>query len=106
MRDTPTARVLILSSYQDKEKVAQLIEHGAAGYLVKQAATNDLVRAIHEVKKGNSFFSPCISKNLLERPRDAQENEPKAKKVDRLTSREAEVLQLIAESYANKQIAD
>jgi DNA-binding NarL/FixJ family response regulator len=106
MRDTPTARVLILSSYHHDENVAQLIEHGAAGYLVKQAATNDLIRAIHEVKKGNSFFSPCISKNLLERCRDSEGNGSEAKKGDHLTSREAEVLQLIAESYANKQIAD
>src|SRR5436305_11058130 len=62
LRDTPRAKVLILSSYNDDEKVAQLIEHGAIGYLVKQAASNELVKAIHEARKGNAFFSPCISK--------------------------------------------
>src|SRR5947209_11538915 len=107
LRDTPNAKVLILSSYTDDEKVAQLIEHGAIGYLVKQAATNDLVKAIREARKGNAFFSPCISKRLLEQCRDSySKGKLVKKKTDHLTSRETEVLQLIAEGYANKQIAD
>src|SRR6266566_3965207 len=48
LRDSPSSRVLVLSSYSDDEKVAQLIEHGAIGFLVKQAASNDLVKAIRE----------------------------------------------------------
>src|SRR2546430_4943803 len=70
LRDVPSAKVLVLSSYSDDDKVAQLIEHGATGYLVKQAATNDLVKAIREARKGNAFFSPCISKRLLDQCRD------------------------------------
>jgi len=107
LRDTPNAKVLILSSYTDDEKVAQLIEHGAIGYLVKQAASCDLVKAIREASKGNAFFSPCISKHLLEQCRDSfTKGEAVRTKADRLTTREAEVLQLIAEGYPNKQIAD
>ena len=107
LRDVPDAKVLVLSSYSDDEKVAQLIEFGAIGYLVKQAATNDLVKAIREARKGNAFFSPSISKRLLEQCRDSF-NKGQAVKKSRyhLTSRETEVLQLIAEGYANKQIAD
>lgn len=107
LRDAPNSKVLVLSSYSDDEKVTQLIEHGAIGYLVKQAATNDLVKAIREARKGNAFFSPCISRRLLEQCRDSYMKGPVVKKkADHLTSREAEVLQLIAEGYANKQIAD
>jgi DNA-binding NarL/FixJ family response regulator len=99
--------VLVLSSYSDDEKVAQLIEHGAIGYLVKQAASNDLVKAIREARKGNAFFSPCISRRLLEQCRDSFfKGKVVRKTTERLTSRETEVLQLIAEGYANKQIAD
>src|SRR2546428_4761235 len=66
LREVPNAKVLVLSSYSDDEKVAQLIEHGAIGYLVKQAATNDLVKAIREAGEGNAFFSSSIYKRLLE----------------------------------------
>jgi len=107
LRDAPNSKVLVLSSYRDDEKVAQLIEHGAIGFLVKQAASNDLVKAIREARKGNAFFSPCISKRLLEQCRDSfTKGKVVKKKADHLTSRETEVLQLIAEGYANKQIAD
>src|SRR5437016_8421086 len=107
VRDAPASKVLVLSSYSDDDKVAQLIEHGATGYLVKQAASNDLVKAIREARKGNAFFSPCISRRLLDQCRDSFVKGKVVKKnTDRLTSRETEVLQLIAEGYANKQIAD
>ena len=107
LRDSPGSRVLVLSSYSDDEKVAKLIEHGATGFLVKQAASNDLVKAIRETRKGNAFFSPCISKRLLQQCRDSFTNGKVVKKTgEHLTSRETEVLQLIAEGYANKQIAD
>src|SRR5881398_2278025 len=65
-RESPKSRVLILSSYSDDEYVQQLTDAGASGYLVKQTAANDLVGAIREAKKGNAFFSPAISKRLLE----------------------------------------
>ncbi len=66
-----------------------------------------MVKAIRETRKGNAFFSPCISKRLLDRCRRSYlGGEPTSAKRGKLTSREAEVLQLIAEGYANKQIAD
>ena len=105
LREVPNAKVLVLSSYSEDDKVAQLIEHGAIGYLVKQAATNDLVKAIREARKGNAFFSPAISKRLLEHYRASIGKPSGQKKSPKLTPRELEVLQLIAEGYANKQIA-
>jgi DNA-binding NarL/FixJ family response regulator len=107
LREVPNTKVLILSSYSDDEYVHQLIEAGAIGYLVKQTAAQDLVKAIREANKGNAFFSPSISKRLLEQYRDAFVRGTTIRRnVSSLTSREMEVLQLIAEGYANKQIAD
>jgi len=61
VKEVPETKVLILSSYSDDERVLQLIEEGATGYLVKQTAGNDLLMAIREAHKGNAFFSPSIS---------------------------------------------
>jgi DNA-binding NarL/FixJ family response regulator len=105
-REVPSTKVLILSSYNDDEYVHQVTETGAAGYLIKQTAANELLKAIREAKKGNAYFSPSISKRLLDHCRDAfMKGTPIKKNGDLLTSREAEVLQLIAEGKANKQIA-
>jgi len=104
-RESPKSRVLILSSYSDDEYVQQLTDAGASGYLVKQTAAQDLVAAIRKAKKGNAFFSPDISKRLLEHYRASLGKPPGARKSPKLTPRELEVLQLIAEGYANKQIA-
>jgi DNA-binding NarL/FixJ family response regulator len=102
----PNAKVLVLSSYSDDEYVHQLTEAGAAGYLLKQTAAADLIKAVREARKGNAFFSPAISKRLLEHYREAfLRGIPVRKRTDLLTSRESEVLQLIAEGKANKQIA-
>ena len=102
----PSSRVLILSSYSDDEYVHQAAEAGAAGYLLKQAAVTDLVRAIREVKRGNAFLSPSISRRLMDHYRAVLVQGGGVKKrTDILTSRKREVLQLIAEGKANKQIA-
>jgi DNA-binding NarL/FixJ family response regulator len=105
-RELPSAKVLILSSYSDDEYVRQLTEAGATGYLIKQTAANDLLRAIREAQRGNAFFSPSISKRLMDHYREAfMEGKSDRKAPVHLTSREMEVLQLIAEGRANKQIA-
>lgn len=105
-RWVPETKVLILSSYSDDEYVQQLTEAGAAGYLVKQSAANDLLKAIREAHRGNAFFSPAIAKRLRDQCREAFANgQPIKRRADYLTTREAEVLQLIAEGRANKQIA-
>jgi DNA-binding NarL/FixJ family response regulator len=105
VRNVPSARVLVLTSYGDDDYVAQLLEAGATGYLVKQTAAADLLRAIREVHEGNSFFSPAIAKRLRQHDREAFLGRQPVNRTARLTSREAEVLQLVAEGFANKQIA-
>ncbi|HWF20494.1 MAG TPA: response regulator transcription factor [Verrucomicrobiae bacterium] len=105
-KQLPDTKVLVLSSYSDDEYVQQLTEAGAAGYLVKHTAANDLIKAIREARRGNAFFSPSIAKRLRDQCREAfVSGQPVRKRTDYLTSRESEVLQLIAEGQANKQIA-
>jgi DNA-binding NarL/FixJ family response regulator len=98
--------VIILSTYEDDEHVQQAIGAGAAAYLIKQTAAADLAKAIREVKKGNAYFSPAIAQRLREQTCISLSGEANAKAPHvELTLREAEVLQLIAEGFANKQIA-
>jgi DNA-binding NarL/FixJ family response regulator len=106
LRTVPATKVLILSAHSDDEYVEQVTTLGAAGYLIKQSSGRILARAIREVHKGNTFFSPSISKRVL----DQYEKSPgrpglRKKRGVRLTSREMEILQLIAEGKANKQVA-
>src|SRR5436190_21932372 len=92
-RSVPATKVLILSTYSDDEYVQQLTEAGAAGYLVKQTAANELLKAIREAHHGNAYFSPSIAKRLRDQCRQAfVSGEPTRRRTDQLTAREAEVL--------------
>jgi DNA-binding NarL/FixJ family response regulator len=108
---SPKAKVLVLSAHSDDEYIKRVITIGAVGYLVKQTSAQGLVRAIREIHKGQRVFSPLILRRLQERPAASASRPPfdvdrnlKAKTA-RLTSREVEVIQLIAEGSANKQVA-
>ena len=82
------------------------VQVGAAGFLLKQTSSAVLATAIREVQKGNTFFSPSIAKQLHARDQKSMDpGEQLKKKSNRLSSREVEVLQLIAEGRANKQVA-
>lgn len=105
VKSLPRTKVLILSTYGQDEYVRQVTQAGAAGYLLKHTAANDLLKAIRQVKAGNAFFSPAIAQSLREQCRQAAHEGSTAQRPPGLTSREAEVLQLIAEGFANKQIA-
>jgi len=106
VKEMPHARVLVLSSYSEDEYVDQLTEAGASGFVRKQSPAIDLIHAVRETSKGNPFFSPAVSKRMSERCTESLLNGSLARRrSDHLTPREAEVLQLIAEGRANKQIA-
>jgi len=100
----PDTKVVILSAHSDDAYVEQAIAIGAVGFLLKQTSSHDLSTAIREVQKGNTFFSPSIAKRLHDQKAPAR-NGALRKKVARLSSRELEVLQLIAEGKANKETA-
>ena len=102
----PATKVLMLSAHSDDAYVAQVTALGAAGFLLKQASAHNLATAIREVHKGNTFFSPQISQRLKGRDRKTLDREGNLKtKSNQLSSREVEVLQLIAEGQPNKQVA-
>jgi DNA-binding NarL/FixJ family response regulator len=107
LKAVPTARIIILSAHDDDEYVEEVLGLGAAGYLIKQTSALVLSKAIREVHKGKTFFSPSIAKRLNDRennlPRGAEGR--RLKRPTGLTSREVEILQLVAEGKANKQTA-
>ena len=104
-QESPEAAVLILSSYKDGQHLRQAVEAGAAGYLMKESAAADLLEAVRETGKGGAFFNPALLQLLLKGLREADDEPGTAARAPILTWREAEVLQLIAEGYATKQIA-
>jgi DNA-binding NarL/FixJ family response regulator len=102
----PDTKVLVLSAHSDDEYVDHMAAVGASGYLVKQNSGQVLVHAIKEVASGRPYFSPSISKRQSTAERRARESGAARGKPKRaLTGREAEVLQLVAEGAANKQVA-
>ena len=102
----PDTKLLILSAHGDAAYVEQATELGASGFLLKQTSSHNLAMAIREVQKGNTFFCSAMSKRLNDRDQEPLARGGGLKKSsNRLSSREAEVLQLIAEGKPNKQVA-
>ena len=103
--DLPQTAIVILSMHSDEGYVLRALKVGAKGYLLKDSAEGDLIEAIKAVHQGKTFFSPEITKMLVEdyvreiRTRGAEDS------YDLLTSREREILQLVAERRSNKEIA-
>lgn len=101
----PQIRVLVLTVHTSEEYIFQILQAGAAGYVVKQAAVEELIAAITAVSQGNAFISPSVPENIIEEY-SRQMNAMTAKDdYARLTDREREVLQLVAEGRSNREIA-
>jgi DNA-binding NarL/FixJ family response regulator len=106
LKAIPTTKVIMLSAHSDDAYVKNATDSGARGFLLKQTSAHDVCRAIREVQNGKTFFSPSISRrqDRLNPPSSDRRGLLK-KKAAQLTSREMEVLQLIAEGNANKETA-
>ena len=102
----PEVRTLILSMYDDQEYVVQIIQAGAAGYVLKRVVTEDLVRAIHEVHAGGSFLYPPIAATLIGDYLRVTGNGRVDDQGEPLTAREREVLKLIAQGNSSMRIAE
>jgi DNA-binding NarL/FixJ family response regulator len=98
----PEVKVILLTAFGTDHYIQEVVNSGIPGYLLKDAPCDLLLRAIREVAKGHTFHSPAISQRM----RSIVDTQPNGGKSPvRLTTREIEVLQLIAEGAANKQIA-
>jgi len=101
----PTTAVVILSMHVDESYVMRALKAGARGYLLKDSAPADLISAIQAVSQNKSFFSPKVSRILAEDYVRVLKQKGAVDSYDLLTSREREILQLIAEGKANKEVA-
>jgi DNA-binding NarL/FixJ family response regulator len=111
-KDYPGVRVIILSMHTSEEYVLQALRAGASGYLLKDAGVSELDIAIHAVARGETYLSPPVSKHVisdymrrvgLELESDDAGGQPS---LDRLTLRQREILQLIAEGNTTQEIAN
>jgi DNA-binding NarL/FixJ family response regulator len=104
-RRVPGTRVLVLSMHADEAYVTQILQAGATGYLLKDSADIDLLKAVGEAAKGKSFFSPAIAKVMLDDYVRQLADKGVTDRYEALSEREREIFQLIAEARTNKEIA-
>lgn len=111
--DCPATRVVILTAYEDDQLILELIQAGATGYLVKDTHVDEVVKAIRVAHNGESLIQPRVAQKILKMmvsmPKAADENPVKQEvqdRLDRLTAREREVLEGIAQGLNNKELAE
>jgi DNA-binding NarL/FixJ family response regulator len=101
----PETAIVILSMHSDESYVIRALKAGARAYLLKDSAEGDLIAAIHAITEGKSFFSPAISRILVEDYMRQLEQRHVEDTYELLTAREREILQLLAEGKSNKEAA-
>ena len=106
VRRAPEVKVLILSMYSQEAYVSRALHAGATGYLLKDSAGKDLIKAIATVATGKSYFSPAIAKLMLDDYVRRVASTNIVDKYDSLSEREREIFQLIAEGRSNKEVAE
>jgi len=101
----PKIKVLILTVYDNEESIFQILKAGASGYLIKDSAMTELISAIRAIHQGDSYLSPSISRKVIEEYIRQAEMGEKRHLDDPLSSREREILQLLAEGLSIPRIA-
>ncbi len=102
----PGTAVLVLTAYDDDEYIFALLEAGAAGYLLKDVSTEELVEAIRAVQAGESMLHPAIARKVINRFSRFSEENGRETPSEELTERELEVLQFAGKGITNREIAD
>ncbi|MBI4907859.1 MAG: response regulator transcription factor [Acidobacteria bacterium] len=105
LRRSPETRIIILSMYTDEEFLTRALTVGVKGYLLKDSAEVDLVRAVRAAAAGKSFFSPAIAQALAEDYVRQLQSRGLQDSYELLTAREKEIIQLLAEGKSNKEVA-
>ena len=105
VKRNPKIGVIILSVHSDETYIVRALSSGAKGYLLKDSAEADLIRAVRAVSEGRPFFSPAITQTLLEDYMRRLQQQNLQDSYDLLTDREKEILQLLAEGKSNKEVA-
>jgi DNA-binding NarL/FixJ family response regulator len=105
VRRSPRTAVIILSMHSDEGYLVRALSAGAKGYLLKDSAEVDLIRAVRSVAEGKSFFSPAIAQALAEDYMRHLQHKGLEDSYELLTEREKEILQLLAEGKSNKEVA-
>ncbi len=104
-KKAPAVRVLMLSMHADEVHITKAVEAGASGYLVKDSADSELVKAVTATAEGKSYFSPAAAAVLLDEYRRSIARRGVTDRYEMLSDREREVLQLVAEGHSTKAIA-
>jgi DNA-binding NarL/FixJ family response regulator len=105
IQENPDTKVIMLTSYAEDEMLFSAIRAGAAGYVLKQIGSEDLVRAIEAVGRGEALLDPSVTQRVFQEVRKAAREEEASAFAD-LTQQEMHVLQLVAEGRTNRQIAE
>lgn len=105
LRTSPETKIILLSMYADEEFLTRALTVGVKGYLLKDSAELDLVRAVRAVAAGKSFFSPAIAQALAEDYVRQLQSKGLQDSYELLTPREKEIIQLLAEGKSNKEVA-
>lgn len=105
-RKAPDVRILILSMHADEAYITQALQAGAKGYLLKDSADTDLIRAVEDVAAGRSFLSPAVARVMLDDYVRHLAGKGIVDRYEALSEREREIFQLVAEGHSNKEIAD
>lgn len=106
IRRLPNCGILILSMHADEAYVTQALRAGAKGYLLKDSAGTDLIRAVTAVATGKSFFSPAVAKVMLDDYVQRLAEKGVDDRYELLSEREREILQLVAEGHSSKAVAE
>jgi DNA-binding NarL/FixJ family response regulator len=105
LADSPEIKVVVLTTFEDDDYIFGALRAGASGFLLKRTSPEELVAAIHAVASGDSLLSPSVTRRVIDRMARGPSSAVSPERLARLTPREREVLQLIAQGLSNGEIA-